>query len=139
MHVNVANARGAAPLHVLAADGQRTPTAQKARRDIALLLLSHDADVNAVDAEGRAALHIALARRRTELLDLLVEHGADVNFKDRIGRGPLVYAAQANLPHAIELLLKHGACLDQADNNGHTAFASRGFAFAGCGRGGSPE
>jgi hypothetical protein len=59
----------------------------------AQLLLSHDADPDAADEQGRTPLHLVLASRLvrdpTAFVTLLLEHGADTARRDRAGRTPL--------------------------------------------------
>lgn len=62
------------------------------------LLLSHKANVNAVDKDQRTPLHLAVnacpatADVSCEVICLLIEHGADLFAKDCRGRLPLHYA-----------------------------------------------
>lgn len=115
------NKAGATPLHVDAADGNRSPEARQARRTIAELLLKAGAEVNAADAEGMTPLLVALARQREELLDLLTAAGADVTLKDQRGRAALHYAAQGNLPAMIDRLAEMKVDVNAADDTGNTA------------------
>jgi len=47
-----------------------------------LLLLDHNADVNAKDHEKKTALLYAVAKGRVDLVQLFLDHNADVNVKD---------------------------------------------------------
>lgn len=88
-------------------------------------------DVNAVDEQGRTALHVACTAKRESgidqagllnKIDLLLKRGANVNVKDKDGETPLHLAAQAGLNAAIEEgLLDHGAKIDEKGRGGATA------------------
>ena len=68
------------------------------RVTVVRLLLSHKANVNAVDYRKRTPLHLAVnacpatADASCEIVSLLIEHGADLFAKDCRGRIPLHYA-----------------------------------------------
>ena len=115
------NKRGATVLHLAAAEGNRDADARKVRKDIGAMLLKSGAAVNATDAEGMTALHVALARQREELVELLLTNGADLKLKDTRGRTPLHYAAQGNMADVIDRLAEKEADVNTADNAGNTA------------------
>ena len=103
-------------------------------------LLEAGADVNAVDAGGRSALHAAAqfgfehsdSLRARRLFDGLLKHGADVNLADSEGKTPLLLLLGAQLRPGSEcdathigalvpLLLDAGAKVGHADQRGVTA------------------
>ena len=67
------------PLHMAAADGYI---------DIASLLISFGADLNAKDKKGQSPLYYAIKKKKPDVANLLIEKGSDVNAKDNEGRSP---------------------------------------------------
>jgi ankyrin repeat protein len=108
--------------------------------DIAEQLLAAGADIHAVDAGGRSAMHAAAqfgfehndSLRARRLLDCLLKHGADVNQTDSEGKTPLLLLLGAQLRPGsdcdathigalVPLLLEAGATVGHADQRGVTA------------------
>lgn len=58
-------------------------------KELISFVLDANIDVNAVDEEGRSALHIASALGNVESVKALIKAGADVNLQDKLGRTPL--------------------------------------------------
>ena len=88
---------------------------------IAELLISHGADVNAVNSQGRTALMEAVRLGSLDVAALLIKHGANINAKDHYGNTPLMHSVSSNEGRIIELLLTYGADIDIQNNKGETA------------------
>jgi ankyrin repeat protein len=132
--VSIRNDTGQTPLHYAAIFG---------RKDMAALLLAHNANVNVRDyrygytplhwAAGHAYSEAAMAllsnmdeadwtpssESNKDIAELLLSHKADVNVKGSNGETPLHRAAFFN-KDIVELLLAKGAKVNAKDNNGST-------------------
>jgi len=88
-----------------------------ADRDGIAFLLGEGADINALNAEGLAPLHIAVAGDQVLLAARLVRAGADVNRPDSRGATPLTLALEMERPnsHIIGLLHQYGASSTSAE------------------------
>ena len=87
-----------------------------------LVLLSHHADVAALDAEGYPPLALAARGGHTDCVDALLAGGADPNQPgtDRRLR-PLHAAVSSGAPDTIERLLRGGADPEATTSSGKTA------------------
>jgi ankyrin repeat protein len=85
-----ANRAGATALMFAAGLGRSGTSApmEPAATDAVILCLEHGADINAMNAEGQTALHMAV-EQSDALVTLLVERGAKLDARDRQGRTPL--------------------------------------------------
>ena len=89
--------------------------------DIAIALLKHGAETNAVDQQGRTALSYAAAGTRERLITSFSEAGADFSAIDDFRRVPLHYAAEFGWRSCVgEALVMYGARADQRDKDGKT-------------------
>jgi ankyrin repeat protein len=94
------------------------------------ILLDRGAKVDAADAEGRTALHLA-AGWGPHMTKLLLDKGADVNARTKSGETPLMLAAAVDAAVILEaavdqaatvhLLLDKNADVNAQDDNGRTA------------------
>lgn len=75
----------------------------------ARLLLAGGADVNARDAYGRTAVHVATFAHQRELLRLLAQEGAALQLLERDRYDAVTIAAVAGDEHTLRLLLALGA------------------------------
>lgn len=85
------------------------------------LLAKYGANLSALDAQGKMALHGPYNDSR--LVKALVEHGVDVNATDREGKSALYYACGQADHKLVRWLLTHGAKADVADIHGVTPLA----------------
>ena len=76
-------------------------------KDVAELLLSKGADVNAKIGDGRTPLHWAAYLGNKDVAELLLAEGADVNAKDMDGRTPFDWAALYERRDIVELMENH--------------------------------
>ncbi len=110
------------PLHIATGRGDR---------DMAELLLSNGADVNAQNADGYTPLHLAVELGRDEIARLLIEKGADVNAKDRGGDSPLYMAVVTGDNYMAQLLIDAGANAEMKNWHGqsllHVAISPLGY------------
>lgn len=52
--------------------------------DVGKLLLKNDAEINAIDIDGKTALMIAVINGHQQLVELLLKHEADVKVKNAV-------------------------------------------------------
>lgn len=86
-------------------------------------LIDKGADVNKLDSEGYAPLHVAARNEQPEIIRALLARKADVNIKDRDGYTPLQHAVLRNAGPAVEVLGSHGADLEARTPTGVTPLA----------------
>jgi ankyrin repeat protein len=94
----------AAEIHDTIESGEPAKVAALLRKDPGLL--------QAKNAEGDQALHLAALRDDLAMIELLLEAGADVNAKGSKGWTPLHYAGSIDSKEASVALLEHGANRD---------------------------
>ncbi len=86
------------------------------------LLVEKGANVNAADARGYTALHLAVTEKRLETVRELIKSGADVNAGEYGNKcTPLHVACMVGEKEIVEELVKAGAEIEQADKFGMTA------------------
>lgn len=85
--------------------------AAAARGDLAQLqaLLRAKPDLNAVDAYGRTALHVATFARQRDVIRVLVQAGADLNRLENDRYDAVTIAAVADDEETLRVLLAQGA------------------------------
>ena len=90
-------------------------------------LIQKKADVNAPQVDGSTALHWAVHRDNSEMVDALIKAGANVKNANRQGVTPLSMAALYGNPRIVDSLLKAGADAKERGPNGETMlmFAAR--------------
>jgi len=95
--------------------------------EVTKLLLEAGANVNAVNSDGKTALHLASYGEYTSTVKILVEHNADLTIADK--RGSTALHEAVDKAEIVEILLGKGTDIDVLDNEGRTPMllsASRG-------------
>ncbi|KAG5768338.1 hypothetical protein H9Q72_004106 [Fusarium xylarioides] len=88
------------------------------------LLQERTSEINAQDANGRTALHIAAQHGLTDEALSLLRAQADVAISDYDGQQPLYLACAEGHQMIVELLLAMGASIDSASNRNETPIAA---------------
>ena len=86
--------------------------------EVAQLLVSKGADVNAEAAGGYTPLHVASRLGNPEMVSFLLTHGANINAKDTRAT-PLAAAVVQGHLEVVKLLLEHGADFNAGDSSGY--------------------
>jgi len=84
------------------------------------LLLSHGANINMKDFNGRTALYWA-GEGVAENTKLLIEKGIEVSTVDKSGRTALHWACEKGTESTVRLLVDSGIDVSLSDNDGRTA------------------
>ena len=82
--------------------------------------LDSSCDVEATDAWGRTAMHVAAQDSWPRVITELHRAGASIQPLDQWGRTPLHLAAQANAEQGLATLVNEGADVNTTDAAGHT-------------------
>lgn len=70
--------------------------------DLMKSLMILGVNVNTCDYDKRTALHIAVSKHLTEVINFLLINKADPKFKDRWGKAPIDYAQDDNLEEVVK-------------------------------------
>jgi len=85
-------------------------------------LAAHDADIKALDSDGRTVLHLAVrSSSRPEIMSCLIDAGADAEALDGYGRTVLHLAVRSSSrPEIVSCLIDAGADVEALDKHGRT-------------------
>ena len=95
--------------------------------ELARILISKGAEVNAKDPSGNNALINSALNGNVEIVKLLISKGANVNIQDRNNATPLIATQialgekQQNAVQVAKILIENGANVNIRDNSGKTA------------------
>lgn len=81
-------------------------------------------DVNQMNSEGFAPIHVAVRRLKLSLIEMLLEAGALIDFLDtEKKRNALMHAIEMNDFETIQLLIERGSHTNIEDESGETALS----------------
>ena len=80
------------------------------RNTLMTALLEHNANPNAVAADGTTALHLVVASHEVEMAELLVKAGSNLTLNNHTGQNPLHIAINLQSKQMMEALLPKGVC-----------------------------
>lgn len=98
-----------------------TPLHWAISREVIEALVDKHCDINAVDFNGRTALHIMVLRGRLECAVALVSNGAELSISDNDGNTPLHLSVKQSSIAMVQALIVFGANLETKNKNGFTA------------------
>lgn len=96
------------------------------------VLVSHKANVNQTDDEGRTALIAASYMGHSDIVEHLLDNGAEINHEDADGRTALSVAAlcvpnNEGYAKVVNILLERAAFVDHQDKDGMTPLLVAAF------------
>ncbi|KAJ8679243.1 hypothetical protein QAD02_015030 [Eretmocerus hayati] len=89
-----------------------TPLHWCCSRDVVNVLIEKKCDIDALNFEGRTALHVMVIRKRLDCVAALLSHMANINIVDNDGNTALHLAVKESTPSIVQLLIAFGADLD---------------------------
>lgn len=100
----------------------RTPLHNVSTKEIAELLITHGAKVDAQELsdEKVTPLFHATARHKS-VAEVLINHGANVNQKSTSGDTPLILAVRGGNKELVDLLIERGADINYVASDGESA------------------
>ncbi|XP_076317880.1 nuclear factor NF-kappa-B p105 subunit-like isoform X2 [Tachypleus tridentatus] len=120
--LNVADNEGNTPVHVAVKKGDDTALALLLERNKCSQHISQIVNLNKLNYEGFAPLHLAVLFNRERCIDKLCKSGADVNIADGTSGNTALHLAVEHQPHLVRILLKmNDVDIDAQNFSGNTA------------------
>lgn len=89
-----------------------TPLHWSRSREVITALIDTNCDIDALNFNGRTALHVMVMRKRLPCVVALLSHMASVNIVDNDGNTPLHLAVEAETPAIVQALIGFGTDFD---------------------------
>jgi ankyrin repeat protein len=95
---------------------------RKGHSETVKLMVSHKANVNAVDKHGQTLLYIAAGGKKDchELCEMLLRYGAKIDAADKDGNQALHVACDLGLTSTVKILLNYNADVSAIGSDGQT-------------------
>ena len=88
--------------------------------DLAKSLITHDADVNAMNNHDDTPLIMISTRGTIEIVQQLITMGAKIHVKNKFGDTPVINACRGGNMEVLQLLIQLGANVNVKNNEGET-------------------
>ncbi|XP_020288940.1 85/88 kDa calcium-independent phospholipase A2 [Pseudomyrmex gracilis] len=98
-----------------------TPLHWSRSREVITALIETNCDIDALNFNGRTALHVMVMRKRLQCVVALLSHMASVNIADNDGNTPLHLAVETETPAIVQTLVGFGADVDARNWKSETA------------------
>lgn len=98
-----------------------TPLHWSRSREVITALIDTNCDIDALNFDGRTALHVMVMRKRLPCVVALLSHMASVNIVDNDGNTPLHVAVEAENSVIVQALIGFGADIDARNWKAETA------------------
>lgn len=89
-----------------------TPLHWAASREVLESLIQRGCYINALDFNGRTALHVMVSKNRLECIVSLLAHEAEIDLRDKDGNTPLHIAVEKKLIPIVQCLVVFGCDFD---------------------------
>ncbi len=96
-------------LHYVLSKMDRNYSQEDENMEIFRMLLNRDTDLNALNRDGLAPIHIAIRKNRYDIVEELLDAGANIEVRDDKKNTPLQLAVQKNKASVIQELIQRGA------------------------------
>lgn len=83
-------------------------------------LLERGTNINALNVDGKTALHVMVLRNRLDCVVALLSNSAEIDWRDKEGKTPLHVAVEMKLVPIVQCLVVFGCDINSANNQGQT-------------------
>ena len=97
-----------------------TPLHWSSSREVLQALFERGCDINAVNFDGRTALHVMVSRNRLECVVALLSHECEIDLLDKDGNTPLHIAVEKKLVPIVQCLVVFGCDINLKNKEGKT-------------------
>lgn len=98
-----------------------TPLHWASSRDVLEALIQRGCHINALDFNGRSALHVMVSKNQLECVVSLLAHEAEIDLKDKDGNSPLHIAVEKKFIPIVQCLVVFACDIDMKNKHDQTS------------------